>query len=79
MKLRLNVGLLVIVVGAAGCSSISLPSLPWSSSSATTDATAEALFEVGMRAYNDKKYVRAIDSLAKIKTDYPFSPLLTQV
>jgi outer membrane protein assembly factor BamD len=79
MKLRLNVGLLVIVVGAAGCSSISLPSLPWSSSSATADATAEALFEVGMRAFNDKKYVRAIDSLAKIKTDYPFTPLLTQV
>jgi len=79
MKLRLNVGLLVIVFGAAGCSSISLPSLPWSSSSATADPTAEALFEVGMRAFNDKKYVRAIDALAKIKTDFPFSPLLTQV
>jgi outer membrane protein assembly factor BamD len=79
MKLPLNVGLMVIVFGAAGCSSISLPSLPWSSSSATADPTAEALFEVGMRAYNDKKYVRAIDALAKIKTDYPFTPLLTQV
>ncbi len=79
MKLPLNVGLLVMVFGAAGCSSISLPSLPWPSSSATTDPTAEALFEVGMRAFNDKKYVRAIDSLSKIKTDYPFSPLLTQV
>jgi len=63
---------------ASGCSSISMPSLPWSSSAAKGDPTAEALFEEGMRSFNEKKYVRAIDSFTKIKTDYPFSPLVTQ-
>ena len=60
------------------CSSISLPSLPWSGSALKTDPTAEALFEEGTRNFNDKKYVRAIDSFTKIKTDHPFSPLVTQ-
>ena len=55
-----------------------MPSLPWSSSAAKGDPTAEALFEEGMRSFNEKKYVRAIDSFTKIKTDYPFSPLVTQ-
>ena len=63
---------------AAGCSSISLPSMPWSSSAAKADPTAEALYEEGMRAFNDKKYVRALDNFTKIKTDHPFSPLVPQ-
>ena len=63
---------------ASGCSSLSLPSLPWSSSAAKADPTAEALFEEGTRNFNDKKYVRAIDNFTKIKTDHPFSPLVTQ-
>ena len=65
----------------SGCSSLSLPSLPslpWSSSAAKADPTAEALFEEGTRNFTDKKYVRAIDSFTKIKTDHPFSPLVTQ-
>src|SRR4026209_1371141 len=60
----------------SGCSSISLPSMPWSGSATKADPTAEALFEQGVRDFNDKKYVRAIDSFNKIKTDYPFSPLM---
>jgi outer membrane protein assembly factor BamD len=61
----------------AGCSSLSMPSL-WSSG-AKADPTAEALFEEGNRNFNDKRYVRAIDNYSKIRTDHPFSPLITQV
>ena len=52
--------------------------MPWSGSAAKADPTAEALFEEGTRNFNDKKYIRAIDSFTKIKTDHPFSPLVTQ-
>lgn len=68
----------------AGCSSLSMlsmpsmPSLPWSST-AKSDPTAEALFEEGNRNFNDKRYVRAIDSYSKLRSDHPFSPLITQV
>lgn len=71
-------GFLSISLLVSGCSSISLPSLPWSSSAKKPDPSAEALYEEGMRAFNDKKYVRALDSFIKIKTDHPFSPLVTQ-
>ena len=57
----------------------SLPSLPWSGSSLKADPTAEALYDEGIRAFNDKKYVRAIDNFSKIRTDHPFSPMITQV
>ncbi|MDP9129227.1 MAG: outer membrane protein assembly factor BamD [Candidatus Binatota bacterium] len=70
--------ILALSVMLPACSSISLPSLPWSGSALKTDPTAEALFEEGTRNFNDKKYVRAIDSFTKIKTDHPFSPLVTQ-
>jgi outer membrane protein assembly factor BamD len=52
-----------------------MPALSWSSSP-KADATAEALFDEGMRYFKDKRYARAIDNFAKIKSDYPFSPLL---
>jgi outer membrane protein assembly factor BamD len=51
--------------------------MPWSSS-VKADATAEALFDDGMRSFNDKRYTRAIDNFSKLRTDYPFSPQLTQ-
>lgn len=70
--------ILALCVMLPACSSISLPSLPWSGSVAKADPTAEALFEEGTRNFNDKKYVRAIDSFTRIKTDHPFSPLVTQ-
>ena len=70
--------ILALCVMLPACSSVSLPSLPWSGSAAKADPTAEALFEEGTRNFNDKKYVRAIDSFTKIKTDHPFSPLVTQ-
>jgi outer membrane protein assembly factor BamD len=82
MKYRFIAVLLFSTFGAAGCSSISmpsLPSLPWSSSAAPVDPSAEALFDEGIRAFNDKKYVRALDSFTKLRTNYPFSPLMTQV
>ncbi len=79
MKLRRHIALVVTLVSTAGCSSVELPSVPWFSSSPKADATAEALFEEGNRAFNEKKYVRALDSFSKIRTDHPFTPLMTQV
>ncbi len=79
MKLRRHIRLMVMLVGVAGCSSASLPSIPWFSSSPKADATAEALFEDGTRAFDDKKYVRALDNFSRIRTDHPFSPLMIQV
>ncbi len=84
--MKLNVTLLCLGCGlwVAGCSSIPVPSLPslpslsWSSSEKKPDPTAEALFDEGMRYAKDKRYTRAIDNFSKIKSDYPFSPLLTQ-
>ncbi|HWP23997.1 MAG TPA: outer membrane protein assembly factor BamD, partial [Candidatus Binatia bacterium] len=79
MNMRLPVFLSVALLWCSACSLPSLPSLPWSSPAAKVDPTAEALFEQGMRAFNEKKYVRAIDSFSKLRTDYPFSPLMIQV
>src|SRR5262245_9911936 len=78
MRLRLAITLAALV-GAAACSSVSLPSVPWFGSPPVIDPTAEALFEEGNRALNEKKYVRALDNFSKIRTDHPFSPLMTQV
>ena len=84
MKSKLLIALPVFCAWVAGCSSLSmpsmpsLPSLPWSSA-AKSDPTAEALFEEGNRSFNDKRYVRAIDSYSKLRSDHPFSPLITEV
>src|SRR5216684_2586344 len=84
MRTKLIFVVLLTTTWAAGCSSVSLPSLPslpsmpWSNSAVKPDPSAEALFEEGMRAFNEKKYVRAIDAFTKIKTDHPFSPLVTE-
>lgn len=81
MKLEFNAALIATLVIATGCSSISMPampSLPWSSSAAKADPGAEALYDEGMRAFSDKKYVRALDSFTKLRTNYPFSPQMTQ-
>jgi outer membrane protein assembly factor BamD len=68
-------GALLVVLWASGCS---LPSLPWSSSAPVADPTAEALFAEGMRYFQEKRYVRALDAFNKLKTEHPFSPLLTE-
>src|SRR6476660_6198835 len=81
MKLKRWLCLVCLAVSSSGCSSISTPSLPsfsWSSGP-KADATAEALFDEGMRSFNEKRYVRAIDNFSKLRTDYPFSPQVTQV
>ena len=81
MKSKSLVILPIFCGWVAGCSSLSMPSmpsLPWSSA-AKSDPTAEALFEEGNRNFNDKRYVRAIDSYSKLRSDHPFSPLITQV
>jgi outer membrane protein assembly factor BamD len=84
MKLKSTLLCLGCGLWVAGCSSIPVPSLPslpslsWSSSAPKPDPTAEALFDEGMRYFKDKRYTRAIDNFTKIKSDYPFSPLLTQ-
>ena len=62
---------------AAGCSSISVPSMPWSHSAAKADPGEEALFAEGSNYFKDKRYARAIDAFTRLKADHPFSPLLT--
>lgn len=60
----------------AGCSSISLPSLPslpWSSS-AQPNASAETLYKEGVAFMNSKKYVPAIDRFQKLRSEHPFAP-----
>ena len=61
----------------AGCSSISLPSLPslpWFSQSSQPNATAEALYKEGMDYFNNKRYALAIDRFQRLRADYPFAP-----
>jgi outer membrane protein assembly factor BamD len=82
MRSQSKIALLSAVIFVAGCSSVSMPSLslpsmPWSGG-AKADPTAEALFQEGTRAFNDKRYVRAIDSFSKIRSDHPFSPFVTE-
>ncbi len=81
MKLKC-LALLFCLAAFYGCSSISMPSLPslsWGGSGTKSDPTAEALYDEGMRSFNEKRYVRAIDDFNKIRTDYPFSPQVTEV
>ena len=78
MKNKFPLALLAVVIGSSGCSSLSMPSVPWFKSAAPVDPTAEALFAEGSRYFNEKKYARAIDVLQKLKTGHPFSPLLTE-
>jgi outer membrane protein assembly factor BamD len=78
MKNKFPLALLAVVIGSSGCSSLSMPSVPWFKSAAPVDPTAEALFAEGSRYLNEKKYARAIDVLQKLKTGHPFSPLLTE-
>ena len=78
MKNNFPLALFAVVVGVSGCSSVSMPSVPWFKSAAPVDPTAEALFAEGSRYFNEKKYARAIDVLQKLKSGYPFSPLLTE-
>jgi outer membrane protein assembly factor BamD len=77
MKIKYIAAPIVFAAGLSGCSSLSTPSLPWSSTK--IDPTAESLFEEGNRNFKEKRYVRAIDNFSKIRTDHPFSPLITEV
>src|SRR6266404_9914933 len=73
MNMRMIFPLVLLLAWVCGCSSISVPSMPWSHAN-KADPTAEALYDEGMRNFNDKRYVRALDSFSKLRTDYPFSP-----
>ena len=81
MKMKCLLCLFCLTVSSSGCSSISMPSMPSFSwrSGPKADATAEALFDEGMRSFNEKRYARAIDNFSKLRTDFPFSPEITQV
>lgn len=72
--IKLILAALLVTTWATGCSSVSMP---WSASAAKADPTAEALYEEGTQYFAEKRYLRAIDVLTKLKTDYPFSPQLT--
>jgi outer membrane protein assembly factor BamD len=78
MKNKFPLALVALAIGLSGCSSLSMPSVPWFKSAAPADPTAEALFAEGSRYFNEKKYARAIDVLQKLKSGHPFSPLLTE-
>jgi outer membrane protein assembly factor BamD len=77
MHIKSMIPLLLFVAWVSGCSYISMPSMPWSG--AKSDPSAEALFDEGMRNFNEKRYVRAIDNFSKLRTDFPFSPQMMQV
>ena len=78
MRIEFAIALFAVVAWLPGCSSISMPSLPWFKSAAPVDPTAEALFAEGSRYFNQKNYARAIYLLEKLKSEHPFSPLLTE-
>ena len=78
MKNKFPLALIALVIGTSGCSSVSMPSVPWFKSAAPADPTAAALFAEGSRYFNEKKYARAIDVLQKLKSGHPFTPLLTE-
>jgi outer membrane protein assembly factor BamD len=69
----------------AGCSAVSLPSLPsvalptfsWSGSKTVPNADATALFREGVESLNNEKYGLAIDRFQKVKTEFPFAPEVT--
>ena len=76
---RTELAIIVLLTsGAVACSSISFPSMPWSSSAAKQDPTADALFTDGMRFFKERRYARAIDVFEKVKSDHPFSPHLIE-
>lgn len=72
---KLILPVLLMAAWVAGCSSVSMP---WSGST-KADPTAEALYDEGTRYFAEKRYLRAIDVLTKLKADYPFSPQLTEI
>ena len=78
MKFKSSLAPLLFLSWLVGCSSLSMPSLPWKSAP-KSDPTAEALFEEGNRNFNEKRYTRAIDNYSKIRSDHPFTPLMTEV
>jgi outer membrane protein assembly factor BamD len=73
MKLKLVIACLLLAFSSAGCSFV-----PWSSTEVKPDPTAELLFKEGTDYLANKKYALAIDRLERVKTDFPFSPLLTE-
>lgn len=74
---------LIIIVGilftllAAGCSSVPLPSLPWSSSKVEANPTATALYKEGLDYFKRERYLRSIGIFEKVRADFPFSPEVT--
>ncbi|HWP58695.1 MAG TPA: outer membrane protein assembly factor BamD [Candidatus Acidoferrales bacterium] len=74
LKLCRFILLLCISLSTANCSSLSLPSLRWSSSSARPDPDATALYQEAIEHLNNKNYTLAIDRLKKVKTEFPFAP-----
>jgi outer membrane protein assembly factor BamD len=70
---------LLLALILTGCSSGTLSSMPWSRSAPVVDPTAESLLAEGNKYLEEKRYARAIDAFTKIKTEHPFSPLVTEV
>ena len=64
---------LLLALFLAGCSSLPLPSLPWSEPAPEFNASAEAIFQQGMDQLKSKRYVRAIIQFEKVRDEFPFS------
>src|ERR1044071_4931773 len=77
MRKPLTFVMLLAAACVAGCSSVRVPSMPWSGPTVKADATEGALFSEGNNYFKDKRYARAIDAFTRLKADHPFSPLLT--
>jgi len=64
---------LLLALFLAGCSSLPLPSMPWSQMAPESDPSAEAIFKQAMDHLNNEKYTRAIIQFEKIRGEFPFS------
>lgn len=56
-----------------GCSSLPLPSMPWSEPAPASDPDAEAIFNQAIDHVKNKKYARAIIQFEKVRDEFPFS------
>ncbi len=64
---------LLLALFLAGCSSLPLPSTPWSQPAPASDPGAEAIFNQAIDHVKNKKYARAIIQFEKVRDEFPFS------
>ena len=65
--------ILLLALFLASCSSLPLPSMPWSEPAPEFNASAEAIFKQGIDHLKNKRYARAIGQFEKVRDEFPFS------